>query len=83
MPLVWVNVYRAEYIDLSNVFNTVLEQRIERTPRTHSSPDWFALANSPKPARAPQPMACTPTTKGVHVLALLVLQALQRLWPKR
>jgi len=77
VPIVWLNVYRAEYIDLSNVFNTVLEQRMNARPHSLVA-GWFAMANSPK-QRVLRADGVHPSDKGVHVLALLILQALQRL----
>lgn len=77
VPLIWLNVYRAQYIDLTNVFNTVLAQRMLARPHSLIA-DWFSLANSTK-QRVLRADGVHPSDKGVHVLALLLLQALQRL----
>jgi lysophospholipase L1-like esterase len=77
VPLVWVNAYRPQYVDHTNMFNMVLQQRIsDRANATVA--DWFTVASSPD-QNVLRSDDLHPNTNGQAVLSMLVLQALQRL----
>jgi lysophospholipase L1-like esterase len=76
-PLVWMNVYREQYPELSLVFNEVLQRRI--TARGNAVvADWYSLASAPKQTVL-RDDGIHPNTAGVNVIAQLLGQALQRL----
>ena len=76
-PLVWVNVYRVQYPELTAVFNVALQQRLQRRPRAIVA-DWFGLASA-KDQQVLSGDNVHPNGRGQAALALLVVQALQRL----
>ncbi len=77
VPLVWVNTYREQYLEHTNIFNLVLEQRMTLRGNAVIA-DWFALASAPD-QKILQGDHIHPNKEGQQVLALLMLQALQRL----
>jgi hypothetical protein len=76
-PLVWMNVYRQQYPELSLIFNDVLQQRITARERAIVA-DWHSVASAPKQTvlRAD---GIHPNSTGADVIAQLLVQALQRL----
>jgi len=76
-PLVWMNVYRQQYPELSLVFNQVLEQRIGARGNAVVA-DWHSTASVPKQAVL-RDDGIHPNANGVAVIARLLGQALQRL----
>lgn len=76
-PLVWVNTYREQYLDDTNVFNLVLQQRIDERDNAVVV-DWFGAATAPD-ADILRSDNLHPNTKGQQVLAILVVEALQNL----
>jgi lysophospholipase L1-like esterase len=77
VPLVWVNAYRPQYVDHTNMFNMVLQQRISDRPNAIVA-DWFTVASAPD-QHVLRSDDLHPNTDGQAVLSMLVLQALQRL----
>lgn len=75
-PLVWVNAYRRQYLDDTNVFNLVLHQRITDRPNARLV-DWFAAVTA-LDADLLQSDHLHPNQQGQQVLAMLVIDALQR-----
>jgi lysophospholipase L1-like esterase len=76
-PLVWVNTFRSQYRDDTNMFNMVLQQRIDDRGNATVA-DWFSIASAPDQVVL-QDDHLHPNKAGQTVLAWLVLQALQRL----
>lgn len=75
-PLVWVNTYRRQYLDDTNAFNLVLLQRINDRPNARVV-DWFAAVTA-LDADLLRSDRLHPNEQGQLVLALLVVDALQR-----
>jgi lysophospholipase L1-like esterase len=76
-PLVWMNVYRQQYPELSLVFNGVLQQRIDARGNAVVA-DWHSAASAPKQTVL-RDDGIHPNTEGVNVIAQLLGQAFQRL----
>lgn len=74
VPLVWVNCYRPQYMDLTNMFNMVLQQRIDDRPNAVVT-DWFSTASAPD-QEVLRSDDLHPNDFGSTVLALLVAQSL-------
>lgn len=74
VPLVWVNCYRPQYMDHTNMFNMVLQQRIDDRPNAVVT-DWFAAASAPD-QEVLRSDDLHPNDFGSTVLALLVAQSL-------
>lgn len=81
VPLVWMNAYRRQYGDATNVFNLVLQQRMEARGNAVVA-DWFSLASAPD-ADLLGSDNLHPNTDGQRAVAMVVAQALQRDWPNR
>lgn len=75
VPLVWVNTYRPQYPELTDVFNLVLSERIGKRPNAVVA-DWFSVASAPD-QQVLRSDDLHPNADGSAVLAMLVLQALQ------
>jgi lysophospholipase L1-like esterase len=76
-PVVWMNVYRQQYPELSLVFNAVLQQRIDARANAVVA-DWHTTASAPKQSVL-RDDGIHPNAQGVAVIAQLLGQALQRL----
>lgn len=74
-PLVWVDVYRPEYLDESRAFNEILNERIE-TRGNAAMASWFALASSNGEAIL-QSDQIHPNDEGVVAFANLVYSGMQ------
>ena len=74
VPLVWVNCYRPQYLDHTNMFNMVLQQRINDRPNAVVT-DWFTAASAPD-QNVLRSDDLHPNDFGSTVLALLVAQSL-------
>jgi lysophospholipase L1-like esterase len=74
VPLVWVNCYRPQYLDHTNMFNMVLQQRINDRPNAVVT-DWFTSASAPD-QEVLRSDDLHPNDFGSTVLALLVAQSL-------
>jgi lysophospholipase L1-like esterase len=74
VPLVWVNCYRPQYLDHTNMFNMVLQQRINDRPNAVVT-DWFSTASA-KDQDVLRSDDLHPNDFGSSVLALLVAQSL-------
>jgi lysophospholipase L1-like esterase len=77
VPLVWMNVYRQQYPELSVVFNGVLTQLLGARGNAVVA-DWHAVASATT-QDVLRPDGIHPNTKGTEVIAQLLVQALQRL----
>jgi lysophospholipase L1-like esterase len=75
--LVWVNTYRSQYLDATKVFNLVLVDRMQRRGKAVVA-DWFGVASA-KNESVLSSDGLHPNKNGQNALALLVVQALQRL----
>jgi lysophospholipase L1-like esterase len=75
-PLVWVNTYRRQYLEDTNVFNLVLQQRINDRPNALVV-DWFAAVTA-LDADLLRSDDIHPNAQGQLVFAMLVVDALQR-----
>lgn len=77
VPLVWVNVYRPQYLDDTNVFNLVLADRIEQRGNAVIA-DWYSLASAPDQTIL-RSDDLHPNEHGREVLTLVVIDALTKL----
>jgi lysophospholipase L1-like esterase len=76
-PLVWVNVYRPQYMRHTTMFNMLLQQRIDQRGNAQVA-DWYSLASG-KQQTILRSDHLHPNPHGEGALSLLVAQALQRL----
>jgi lysophospholipase L1-like esterase len=76
-PLVWVNTYRAQYLDDTLVFNQELQQRITERGNAVVA-DWYSIASAPDQTIL-RSDRLHPNESGQVVLSWLVLAALQQL----
>ncbi|MFM2077176.1 MAG: hypothetical protein RJA49_1066 [Actinomycetota bacterium] len=77
VPLVWQNTFRPQYLDATNVFNLVLQQRIAARPNSVVA-DWFGAASAPD-AKLLRSDDLHPNNDGQRAMALIVAQAVQQL----
>lgn len=75
-PLVWVNTYRPDHLDHTDLFNAALRESIAERPNAVVV-DWYSLAADPDQdiLRSDD---LHPNSAGSAALALLVAEALQR-----
>ena len=78
VPLVWVNVYVPYNPEHTNMFNTVIEERLSDRGDARVA-DWYSVASSPD--RHVLADTVHPNEEGQQVLAMLVLDALGKLNP--
>jgi lysophospholipase L1-like esterase len=79
MPLVWVDVYRPEYLPDTNRFNLLLAERLQR--RGHAVvADWYGEASKPN-EKVLVDDHIHPNADGTAVFAGLVVAAIARLAP--
>jgi lysophospholipase L1-like esterase len=75
--LIWMNVYRQQYPEISLVFNNVLQLRVAARGNATVA-DWHAIASAPRQTVL-RDDGIHPNTAGDDAIAQLLVQALQRL----